>query len=141
MTNIPADDQQHDRDLEHLRLLAIFYYIVGILTLGFACLGILHLAIGLGIALNPQEMKGNPPFSPILFGLMFAVAGAVFILAGWTLGVLTIYAGRCIQTRRRRFFVLVISGLNCPLYPFGTALGIAGFLILSRDSVKRLFES
>jgi hypothetical protein len=43
-------------------------------------------------------------------------------------------------TRRRRTLCLVTAGLTCASFPLGTALGIFTFIVLSRPTVKTLFE-
>jgi hypothetical protein len=141
MPSALTEEQQRERDTEHLKLLGIFYYVVGGMTICFSSLAILHVVMGIAMVLNPKQIEGGAPFPEAIFGLMFAFVGVVVILTGWTLGLLTIGAGRCIQTRRHRFYILVISGIICLFYPFGTALGVAAFFVLSRDSVKRMFAS
>ena len=63
----------------------------------------------------------------------------VIILLGWTFGGLTIYAGRCVQKRTDRMFILVIAGLNCALIPWGTLLGVATFMVLQMPLARREF--
>ena len=49
----PATDQ------EHLRLLSIFHFIVGGLTMAFACLPLIHLGFGLAIVFAPETLGGE----------------------------------------------------------------------------------
>jgi len=56
------------------------------------------------------------------------------------MGLMTIFAGRSIQKRKRWIFTLVIAGLQCASFPFGTALGVFTFLLLFRESVRRLYQ-
>jgi SNF family Na+-dependent transporter len=65
--------------------------------------------------------------------------GALFMLLALTLGILIIYSGRCIKARRNWIFSLVIAGFMCLSVPLGTALGVFTFIVLLRDSVKRLY--
>ncbi len=39
-----------------------------------------------------------------------------------TYAVLTIWSGRCIAKRKRRFFSLVMASVNFLAFPFGTTL-------------------
>ena len=53
--------------------------------------------------------------------------------------MLTIYAGRCVQKRQHRTFIYVMAGLNCPLIPWGTLLGIATFILPQTPVAQREF--
>ncbi len=67
------------------------------------------------------------------------VFAGLFIVAGWTLAVLTAYAGRSLQTRKRYTYCLVMAGVECIFMPFGTVLGVFTIIVLMRDTVKELF--
>lgn len=153
-------------DLEHLRLLEISYYVKGGLTALFSCLFIFHLVFfGVFAALpesawvgtsqndrkaTAQIEEGTPAPTParrnaeppprIFFGIFAAVIGVLMVL-GWTIGGLTIYAGRCIKQRKRLLLVFVMAGFNCLFLPYGTLLGVFTFLVLSKPHLKRLFNS
>jgi hypothetical protein len=43
--------------------------------------------------------------------------------------------------RRGRIFSLIVAGLNCLCFPFGTVLGVFTFVILLRDSVVEVYEA
>jgi hypothetical protein len=134
-------EKQMIQDEEQLRLLCIFHYVVGGLTILFTAFFLLNFFVGLGMALNPNgflDNSGNAP--PAFLGLFFLVTSSIFIAFGWTLGALTIYSGSCIHRRRQWMFTLIMGGINCAIFPFGTALGVFTILVLSRDSVKRLFQ-
>ena len=124
-------------DADHLRLLSIFHYIVGALHIVGSSAVIIHFSLGLLMLLRPGFFGNNPP--PPFVGVLLAVVGAAIVLCGWAIGVCTIYSGRCIQQRVRRTFSVVIAAVNCPLFPFGTALGVFTLMVLMRDSVRRLY--
>lgn len=63
------------------------------------------------------------------------------LLLGWTTGALVIVSGRSIKRRRRRVFSLIVAGLSCLFFPFGTALGVFTFIVLLRPSVERLYRA
>ena len=139
----PAPPAAPTNDDEHLRLLSIFHYVSGGLTAFFACIPLLHVAIGLVLAFSPEtftqgEVKNQPP--PAWFGVFFAVVGAFFVLAGWTLAILKFIAGRCLARRRRRTFCVVVACICCILPPLGTLLGVFTLVVLNRPSVKALFD-
>lgn len=91
---------------------------------------------GIPAASEPQTSAGPPPvwIFRIFAGVMF-----VFVLIGWTLSGLTIYAGRCIRQRRNRMLILVMAGFNLMSIPFGTLLGICTFLVLQSEPGRREF--
>ena len=125
-----------NQDLEHLKLLAIFHYVVAGMTALFACIPFLHFFMGLALATGTLG-DTDPEARPIGIGIM--VFAALFILAGWTLATLIACAGRSLQTRRRYTFCLVVAGVECILMPFGTVLGVFTIIVLMRDTVKELF--
>jgi hypothetical protein len=84
----------------------------------------------------PKPVNQGPPV--IMFRIFAAVIG-VIILLGWTFSALTIYAGRCVQKRNHRVFILVMAGLNCILIPWGTLLGIATFTVLQSPAGQKAF--
>jgi hypothetical protein len=131
-------------DEEHLRLLSLGHYITGGLTILFASMFIFHLVFFAVIASDPQfaskagaAQAGAPDDAFRVFGVVLGV----FILAGWTFGGLTIYAGRCIKRRTKRGLCLVVACLNLLLIPVGTILGVASIMVLSRSSVKAAYEA
>jgi hypothetical protein len=48
-------------------------------------------------------------------------------------------SGRFIQRRVNRTFSIVVSGFLCLFFPFGTILGIFTLIVLTRESVIRLY--
>ncbi len=126
-----------NQDLEHLNLLSIFHYVVGVLTAIFACIPLIHFTIGLLMASGRLEGR-EPALHVIGIGLM-AIAG-LFILSGWALAVAMVIAGRSLSKRRHYGFCLVVGAAECLLMPFGTILGVFTIVVLMRESVKRLFQ-
>ena len=131
----------HKDDLEHLRLLAIFHYIIGGVAALFALFPLIHVGIGLWMLLSPgnitDQQQGGPPVEMI--GYLFAGVGLLFVLIGETLAGLIIYSGRQIQRREKYLFSFVVACVMCLFIPFGTVLGVFTLLVLSRDSVKRIY--
>ena len=129
-----------NRDEEHLRLLSIFHYVVGGICALFACFPVIHLLIGMAMVFAPQSMSSNRnDVPPAFLGWLFIILAAGMILLGWVFAGLTAYAGKCIASRRRRTFCIVIAALNCMFFPFGTALGVFTLIVLMRPDVAALF--
>ena len=126
------------KDADHLRLLAIFHYIWGPLQMLFSSFCLVYVFLGFMVLNDPSAMdRTNPP--PREMGYMFVAMGGVGTAIGWAVGILTIVSGRCIARRRWRVFSLVMAGINSLSVPIGTALGVFTFVILLRDSVRRLY--
>jgi hypothetical protein len=125
-------------DENNLRLISIFHYVVGGLMALFACLGLVYVAIGLAMASHELGPPGGPP-TPAFFPAMFIAMGSAFVLLGWTMGALVIYAGRCIAQRKHHVFCVVVAALACLWMPFGTVLGIFTLILLTKAPVKALF--
>ena len=129
------------QDGEHLRLLSIFHYVVGGLMALFACFPLIHIAMGAMLLLNPHAFTEGqaPPFPAQMMGFMFVIVGSVIVLAGWLVAALIFTAGRFLNRHKHHTFCVVIAGLSCVFFPFGTALGVFSLIVLLRPSVKELF--
>lgn len=131
-----------NQDQEHLRLLTIFHYVLAGLAALFACFPLIHVGLGLVLALAPEKMSnpgGVPP--PPFIGWFFVILGSLFILAGWAYAVGVFVAGRCLGQRRRLLFCQVMAGIECLFMPFGTVLGVFTLIVLLRPSVQALFKA
>lgn len=137
-----ATPAQVNADSEHLRLLAIFHYILGGMFMLFSSCALIHVGLGIAMIVDPslfQTAPGSPP-PPAFTGYIFAAMGSAVIVMGWTIGGATIYSGRCIARQRHRLFSCIVAGVNCLSIPFGTILGIFTLIVLCRPSVKGMYE-
>ena len=137
------EDRQAIIDNEHLRLLSIFHYVVGAIHIACASFLILHLVVLSLAASDPEMLKapqeGSTQMPAEIIRIIQVFVGVIMLL-GWTFGGLTIFAGKCIAKRQKRMFTLVMAGINCVAFPFGTALGVFTIVVLSRDSVRRQYS-
>ena len=101
----------------------------------------LHYFIMHTVFSNPDMWKSpTQPMPPQVFFdafVWFYLFMGVLLLAALVLNVLS---GLFLWRRQHRVFSLVIGGLNCLQIPFGTALGVFTILVLSRDSVRELYN-
>jgi hypothetical protein len=129
------------RDLEHLKLLAVFHFVLaGMTALGHA-LFIFYIVFGVMI-LNgslPGARPGTPGAPPAFLGWFMVGFGSVMVLWGWSLALALGIAGFCLMRRKARTFCCVVAGYSCLHVPFGTALGVCSLLVLLRQTVKDLF--
>ncbi|AAM37805.1 membrane protein [Xanthomonas phaseoli pv. phaseoli] len=130
-------------DLQHLKLLSIFHYVLAGLTGLFSLIPLIHLFMGLAIVTGRLPMKDSTgqtaPQEIQLFGWVFVIIAAMLILGGLTMAGFMAYAGRCIAQRRRHLLCLIVAGISCSFMPFGTVLGVFTLVTLLRPQVKALF--
>jgi hypothetical protein len=128
-----------NQDLNHLKLLSIFHYVLGGLGAFFSCFPFIYIGVGALFAFAPQTAgQGEPP--PPALGWIFIALGSVGVLFLWTMAICLILAGRFLSARRHYIYCLVIAALSCLWVPFGTALGIFTIVVLIRPTVKERFE-
>lgn len=131
-----------DRDEEHLNLLSLFHYITAGVTFVFGSFPLIHVAIGVFMMFAshwaPEAKDGPPAF----VGAMFAAMGGAFVTAGWTLAALHYFTARSLKQRRRYLFCVIVSGISTAVCMFSNGVvGVATLIVLSRASVKKLFET
>jgi hypothetical protein len=128
-----------DRDLEHLNLLSIFYYIVaGLNLVGVCLLSLYFFVIGGVLIFAPREGPGSPPVE-ILAPLMIVIGGFVILLS-LTMAVLAFFTGRFLKQRRHHLFCTVMAVIECLHFPLGTILGVFTILVLQRPRVQQMFQ-
>jgi len=127
-------------DVNNLRLLTIGHYVGAAITALFACIPIIHLTIGLVFLFNTPTFPGGDPFPAQAFGLMFALLGGAFVVSGWALAACIFVAGRSLAARKRYLFCIIVAAINCAFFPLGTVLGVLTILVLSRSTVKAMFQ-
>lgn len=132
------------QDAEHIKLLAVFHYVLGAIVALFGSFPIIHVVLGIAIVSGKfgrgvhSGPSGGPP--PDQFGWLFIIFGSVAILLFWAFAGCLIYSGRCLSARRNHTFCFVIACLSCAGFPLGTALGVFTILVLQRPTVKALFN-
>ena len=129
-----------DADQEHLRLLQIGFYVLAAMS----AIGILFALIFVGMGSFFASGAVHAPrgqADPRVVGWIFLAIGSFVMLSVAAMGILTFYAGKSIGERRRRIYCMIMAGLWCPSFPFGTVVGVCGLIVLSRASVKGLFQS
>ncbi len=130
-----------NQDAEHLRLLAIFHYIVAGLAALFSFFPLLYTAMGaifIFVARHGTPKPGEE-LPPEFLGWIFAVIGSLLFLLGIAIAICILIAGRSLAEHRHYWFAFAIACVECLFIPFGTILGVFTIIVLSRDSVKTLF--
>jgi hypothetical protein len=134
------DPNQPVRDREHLRMLAAFHFVLaGLMILGIGFL-FLHHHFMSAFFDNPemwknQKSSGPPPQFFQAFVWFYIFMGFILVLAA----ALNFASGLFLNHRTHRMFSIVVGGLNCLHFPFGTTLGVFTIVVLARDSVRTLY--
>jgi hypothetical protein len=134
MPYLPGSSQ----DDEHLKLLAIFHYVVGALSFLGTLGGVLYMFAGFFFFQQLRTPSASAP--PVEMGWIFTIVGGVIALICTAIGVCLIIAGRSLTARRNRTFCMVVAGINCLNVPLGTLLGVFTFIVLLRPSVAAQFD-
>ena len=129
------------QDDEHLRILSICHYVYGGVKAAVACIPLIYVAVGLFMLLGSIMAGSDEGAPPAIIGGIFIVIGGAVVLFGWAVAACVIYAGRCLTQRKHRTFCFVMAAVCCLSIPFGTVLGVFTIIVLSRPSVKALFEA
>jgi hypothetical protein len=140
---IPEEERQQLIDGEHLKLLALAYAIDGGTYGVFSVFGLLYAAMGAvfgaAIAHAPPQASQGPP--PEFMGWFFGLFGLAMFLGFISFGALKLLCAQRIKTRRSRTLCLVVAAISCLAIPYGTAIGVWTFMVLTRPSVAELFVS
>ena len=126
-----------NQDEEHLRLLSILYYVWGGLTAFGVCFVGIYAVVAGGVLTAASQSHNGPP---VFVGpMIFVVLGFVTLLIATVAG-LTIWTGFNLAKRKHYTFCFVVAALICLNVPLGTALGVFTIIVLTRPSVKEMFD-
>ncbi len=135
---ITEAERQSVTDEEQLRWLPVGYWVsagfIGAYALFmasyFAFIGVLFLSI-------PEGDASGPPA-----GMAWALLGfgAVMFLAMAAVTTLKAMSGFWIRKRTHRVWILATAAISCLEVPYGTLLGVLTFLVMTRPSVRALFD-
>lgn len=130
----------NDEDTRYLNLLSMFHYILGGITALFSCVPIIHVLVGLamisGNFFQNDKVAAPPPF----MGWIFVVMGTLGIVLGAIMAVCMMIAASRLRMRTARIYCMVIAAIECAFMPIGTVLGVFTLIVLTKDSVKQIFD-
>lgn len=129
-------------DSEHLKMLALGYYISAGVCAFFSLFGAMYMFMGVMFITSFKNMPSSGPNSapPPEFGWIFFGIGACMFFLMMAIACMKFMVARRIQRRTSRTFCMVIAGISCLEIPYGTALGVLSFVVLNRESVINLFS-
>jgi len=129
-----------DKDLEHLKLLSIFHYIVGGLASFCGLLWILYIVAGVILVIASGSMAGDDRMGASIGGVVAIIVGVFLFALFEAYGILCIVAGRKYAKQEGYRFCFVLAVFTCLNFPLGTALGVFAIMVLNRPSVKALYQ-
>ena len=136
------DARQTIVDNEQLRLLGMFYYIRAAVTAVFSCIPIIHVIIGIVILVASSMAKNRAEAGPpAVIGGAFVVIGLAIILIGWVFAMLYFLVAKSIGRREHRTFCFIVAAIGCLSIPYGTVGSVFTFIVLSRESVRKAFDT
>lgn len=143
-TSTPYAPPMVNRDLEHLKVLSICWYVISGLNLMGGCLATLYIAMGallMNVPPGPVTTRPGQPPGPPPEAVGWVVMGLGGCLMLFALGVaaLSFFTARGLSRQQGRMFCMIVAGITCLSVPLGTVLGVFTLLVLSRPSVTQMF--
>ncbi len=129
-----------DKNLENLRLLGVFYYVVAAFAAMIALIPMIYFTIG-SVLLVVSLFNLRAMFPLTFVGGVFVLVASFLILLGAAFGTCLFFAGRFLRQARHYYFCLVTGGVACVFFPWGTILGVFTLVLLSKEEVKALFTT
>jgi hypothetical protein len=129
-----------NEDLQYLKLLSIFHYIVGGIAALFAFIPIIYIVFGILAICIPGPFESESDAITVFMGWIFIIIGMVLVVLGWAFAVCIIMAGRYLARQVHYMFCMVMAAIECIFMPFGTVLGVFTIVVLAKPSVKEMFE-
>lgn len=139
-----APDERAIIDNERLRMLRVGYLVSAAVAGLYALLGLLYVVFGFTLGSFADSIPptpGQPPFDSTFPRTFFVVFGLICAFVGGGVVCLRLYAAKCLRERKSLWVCHLTAAISCLEIPWGTALGVTTFVLLSRDSVRAMFES
>jgi hypothetical protein len=132
-------ERQNLLDVEHLRLLRIGYLITGVTSALWSLFPLIHVTMGLFLffgGFGESEGAEGAKSAGLFFIFIGLSISGFFALSA----ILKFLTARAIGRRRSRTLCLITAGISSLAIPYGTALGVFSFIVLSRPSVILMFD-
>lgn len=126
-------------DEEHLRLLRIAWLIAAAWNALWVSFPMIYIVMGLFFAFAVPHPAHGGDADARFVGCAFVSIGSAIALFMAVLAVLKFLTARAIGRRSSRILCVITAAIICLSIPYGTALGVATILVLTRPSVMELF--
>ena len=139
-------DKQRIIDEEHLRLLGIFHYIAGAITLVISLVFLVQFFLFSFIFdevmnnITDIALVGFYEFNPEIFSLLVYLWIVLFLLFV-AFGVAQIISGKFLRAKKHRIFSFIVAIINILFFPYGTILGVATIMVVTRSSVVAIYHT
>jgi uncharacterized membrane protein len=129
-----------NQDREHLKILSICHYVFAGLCLFPFLYGFIYMFMGVffGAMIAADNRHDGPPAA--LFGGIFVIIGLMISGIALAIGIAAIKSGRNMTRLNGRMFSFIFACIICLFVPFGTLLGVFSIIVLSRETVKQMFD-
>lgn len=128
-----------NQDREHIRLLAMFHYIVAGMAALCALFPVIHLVMGIAMVTGRIPDQKDPEFVEWM-GWLFIFFASAFMVVGFAFAICLAIAGWHLSRHRHYRYCLVMAALACMFMPFGTALGVFTVIVLMQETVRAMFS-
>ncbi|HXR48621.1 MAG TPA: hypothetical protein VN784_14390 [Candidatus Limnocylindrales bacterium] len=133
--------QQEIVDSEHLRLLRIGYFISAATNLIWVFFPLIYVVMGALMLFGAFDGAKPSDAPPKGLGLVIMSIGIAISLVMASFTVLKLLTARAIGKRRYKGLIFATAAISCLGVPWGTALGVLTFLVLSRPSIAAQFSN
>ena len=139
-------DKQTIIDEEHLRLLSVFHYISGAITVFVSFIFLIQFFVFSFIfdevmnSLLDIALVGNYDFDPEIFSFLIYLWVVLFFLF-IAFGLAQILSGNFLRKKKYRIFSFIVALISIVFFPYGTILGAMTIVVISRSSVMALYRS
>lgn len=131
-------------DREHLKLLSMGYMISAIMSALFSLMGLMYMVMAVvmhgafsSMAANAKKLDELPPAE---IAWVFGAVGFLMFLGLIGIAALKLRAAWCLKRQRSYTLCMIAASITCLGIPYGTVLGVCTLVVLSRPSVKAMFE-
>ena len=138
-------DRQKIIDEEHLRLLSVFHYISGVMTLFISIIFLIQFFVFSFIfdevinSVFDIALVGNYNFDPEIFTFLIYLWMILFFIF-IAFGLTQIFSAKFLRAKKYRIFSFIVAIISILSFPYGTILGVMTIIVISKSSVMELYQ-
>ena len=122
--------KENHREKQQLALVSRLHMIFGVLGIFWSLVLCIGTFIGRGRAQEPSDVR-----------LVIDIISGIGLLGSLLLSAGLVAVAVAVRRRKHHAFCVVLSGLLCFCFPFGTMIGMFSIYVLNGGNVKTLFEN
>ncbi|MBT8484680.1 MAG: hypothetical protein KJO43_03810 [Phycisphaerae bacterium] len=132
-------------DAQHVKVLAVLYFVMSGLALFGMCFGGVYIMLGLALQSDAVMASGNATPAEVqemqLGGTIMGIAGGVALFISVVAGAMHLLTGFFLLRHTHRTFCVVVAAITCLSIPIGTVLGVFTIVVLARPAVRVMFDA